>query len=191
MPNFKVRMLWPEGPSVQFYKYRQKLQSQKSRPSQSVTLSVLINYVHPLDGYAGGLRSCLRSSPVSWAPYLYPAPALLPAIRTPLPPAQPAPPYLLSPLGRPGVLLDGLRRAPPSWRQRAPWQEEASTRPVTDGRHVKTGNELVLGGHVFYLSCRGSFPASVLTTPCAPSLSFPLTPPQGPECRHASRRTTS
>lgn len=164
MPNFKVRMLWPEGPSVQFYKYRQKLKSQKARPSQSVTLSMLINYVHPLDGYAGGLRSCLRSSRVSWAP---PHPCSLPS--APPPPTQPAPPYLLSPLGRPGVLRDGLPNGPLHPGGSAPgWQEEASTRSLTDGRHVKTGNEPVLGGREFYLSCRGSFPASVLITPLPP-----------------------
>lgn len=154
MPDFKVRMLWPEGPSVRCYKYRQKLQSREARPSQSVTLSAVINYVHPFDGYAGGRGPVWGSAGARSLP------------SAPPPPARPAPLYLLSPLGRPGVLHDGLPAGPlhpggskPGWR-------EAPTRPLTDGRHVGTGAEPVSGGRAFYLSCRGFFPASFPIAPC-------------------------
>lgn len=117
-----------------------------------------------------GLRSRLREAEPhesTWAPLSLPP--------TP-PPAQPAPPYLLSPLGRPGVFRDGLPDGPFHPGGCRAWWREASTRPLTEGRHVKTGNEPVLGECAFYLSYRGSFPASFLTTPCAPSLSLPLSP---------------
>lgn len=66
----------------------------------------MINYVRPSDGCAGGLRSCLGCSPVS------PGGPPAPCHPRPPPPAQPAPPYLLSPVGRPGVLGDGLPDGP-------------------------------------------------------------------------------
>ena len=155
MPNFKVRMPWPEGSSVQFYKYRQKLQSQKARPSQSVTLSALINYVHPLDGYAPRpevLSERVRSSIRAPVP---------PPIRLPDTLSLPLPPSMLSPLGRPGVLRDGLPDRPlhPGGGQA---RVAGSNLRVflMDGRHVKTGKEPVSGGHAFSLSCGGPFPAS-------------------------------
>lgn len=140
-------MLWPEGPSVQFYKYRQKLQSQKARPSQSVTLSTLINYVHPLDECA-------------WRPEVLPGSQLpVPPPCHPLP-TQPAPPSL-SPLGRPGVLRDGLPARPlhPRGGQARVAGSNLQLR-LTDSRHVNTGRKPVSGGHAFYLSCTGPFTAS-------------------------------
>lgn len=132
--HFKVRMLWPEGPSVQFYKYRQKLQSQKARPSQSVTLSTLINYVHPLDGCAW------RPEVLSGSQLPRPTP---PAIHSP-PTQRPHP--TLSPLGRPGALRDGLPARPLH-----PWGGQARVAGsnlrlrLTDSRHVNTGRKPVSG----------------------------------------------
>lgn len=136
-------MLWPEGPRIQFYKNRQKLQSQKARPSQSVTLSTLINYVHPLDRYAQRPEVLSESRILTSQPG---APLSQPS--TP-PTAQPAPPYLLSPLGRPGVLRDGLPDGPFVLEADESGWREAPTRSLTDGRQVKTGNEPVLGRRAF------------------------------------------
>lgn len=106
----------------------------------------------------------------------------LPALRSPSL-ARPAPPYLLSPLGRPGVLHDGLPAGPLHPAGSKPGWREAPARPLTDGRHVRTGDEPVSGGRAFYLSCRDFFPIAPCTLHPAPRcFSLPLfVSSRGPE----------
>lgn len=169
MPNFKVRMLWPEGPSIQFYKYRQKLQSQKARPSQSVTLSTLINYVHPLDGYAW------RPEVLSGSQLPGPTP---PAIRSPHPPSAPSlPPHCLLWADQVCSMMDCPpgpcipEAAKPGWQEATSgsvwWTAGTSTLEGSLSRGGGGGTTRIL------FELQGPLPSFFLTTPSAPNSQSP------------------